>query len=203
MTALVLCTNPQRAAHRYPTRSSSCTTEATVSLITSFPRRKLLYFVFSLHWGGNATLWTEQGSVPTMPGRCWGDRGQAVCPLLLHSSDPAKGPLGQAVVRVKGGKIFLCLELEWPLPGICQGLRPVAEGCSLVQPPSWGTISSPATHSQNLQGEMCVPGPENSLCNAATSVSWRLTHLDSVLVHEWFSRNKTMDNIICEETLMV
>lgn len=90
MTALVLYTNPQRAAHRYPTRSSSCTTEVTVSLITSFPQRKLLYFVFSLHQGINAILWKEQVWVPTMPGRCRGARGQAV----LCSSAPQLQPRG-------------------------------------------------------------------------------------------------------------
>lgn len=47
-TVLVLSTNPQRAVHRYPTGSSSCTTGATVSLIIPFPWRNFLHFVFCI-----------------------------------------------------------------------------------------------------------------------------------------------------------
>lgn len=60
--------SPQKALHRYPSGSSSCTTEEMFSLIGPFLQRYFLYFIFSFYFAVNAVPHTEQGCVPARRG---------------------------------------------------------------------------------------------------------------------------------------
>lgn len=104
---LVLSTNPQRAVHRYPTGSSSCTAEVTVSLIIPFPQRNFLYFLFSLCFAVNAVPRTKGDYAPAgreqkQSGKCQETGGRALSTLAI----------GQAEVGAQGGKVCLCLVIQ-------------------------------------------------------------------------------------------
>lgn len=95
-TVLVLS---QRAVHQYLTGSSSCTTEATVSLIIPFSHRNFLYFVFCIvHLHSKCCMPSRQGTeaVLEVPGY-WRTSWLLLWAVVL------------AEVRVKGGKVSLCL----------------------------------------------------------------------------------------------
>lgn len=108
-TALVLSTNPQRIVHRYPTGSSSCTIEATVSLIIHFPQRNFLYFVFC-----NFILYFVLSMLFAVTTACLLGREQKQSWKCLDTGGQAASALamGLAEVRVQSGKISLHLVIQ-------------------------------------------------------------------------------------------